>query len=154
MIERKNQLLEVNLSTDLDYDFQLGGEVEKYKQPGVNLSTEEKADNLLKAYANLYDVMVQGYENGTRAIHIEDKISEKGYRILTIEEESIALDNSYKKYVDSLEEEAKQELYTQKIYDKYMKKLSKIGVKKPSLAQRYYDNIYLKKKCNPSRKHK
>jgi len=146
MIERKNQLLEANLSTDLDYDFQLGGEVGKYKQAGVYLSTEEKADNLLKAYANLYDEMMQGYESGTREIHVEDKNSEKGYRILTKEEESIALDNSYKKYADSLEEGEKQELDTQKVFEKYMKKLSEIGVKKPSLAQSYYDSIYLKKK--------
>ncbi len=82
MIEDRNKLLEADLSTDLDYDFQLGGEVNKYKQEGVHLSTKEKADNLLKAYANLYDEIVQCYENGTREIHVEDESSEKGYRIL------------------------------------------------------------------------
>lgn len=139
--------MEADLSSDLDYDFQLGGELRKYKQDGVYLSTREKADNLFRAYANLYDEIIQGYENGTREIHVEDKNSEKSYRILTKEEELDALDNSYKKYADVLEEQAKQEPEIQKTLEKYMKKLAEMGVEKPNIEQYYYDNICLEKKA-------
>ncbi len=146
MVDRRNKLIEANLSPDLCYDFILGGEVGKYKQDGTYLSTEEKANNLLNAYANLYNKIVQGYENGTEEIHVEDKGSEKGYRILTQEEEIDALNSSYKKYSDDLEAQVKQEPYIREVLDKYMKKLSEMGIEKPSMAQSYYDNIYLKEK--------
>jgi hypothetical protein len=141
VIERRDQLLEAKLSTDLDYDFQLGGEVRKYKQDGVPLTTREKADNLFRAYAKLYDEIIQGYENGTREIHVEDINLEKNYRVLTKEEEIDALNNSYKKYAEVLEEQAKQEPVILKALQKYIKKLEELGVEKPKLAQHYYDSI-------------
>lgn len=145
IIERRDHLIEANLSADLCYDFILGGEVNKYKQDGVYLSTKEKADNLLKSYGNLYDVIMQGYENGTREIHVEDKNSEKGYHILTKEEEINALNDSYKKYADALEAQAKLEPKIEKGLKEYIKKMSNISVKTTSKAQSYLDYINLNK---------
>lgn len=62
-----------------------------------------------EAYANLYDEIVQGYENGTRQINVIDENSEQGYRTLTMEEELSALDAAYEKNVKGFEEYAAQQ---------------------------------------------
>ena len=141
ILDEKNKILEANLqASDIDYNFTFGEEVGKYRKDGVNLTIEDKVNNLLKAYASLYNEMVQGYENGTREIHIEDESSEKGYRILTMDEEINELNLSYKKYADSLEEQLKQEPEIRNALEKYKNKLDKIDVKK---VQNDYANLDL-----------
>ena len=53
--------------------------------------------NYVKAYAELYDEIVKGYENGTREIYVA---AENGPRKLTKDEELSNLDAAYKKTVD------------------------------------------------------
>ena len=60
-----------------------------------------QADNLLKAYAESYDEIVRGYEDGTREVWVEDKSAEGGVRKLTKEEDLAALDKAYQDRVDS-----------------------------------------------------
>ena len=57
----------------------------------------EKAKDLNRAYGNLYDRIVQGYENGTRERYTEDKNSETGYRKMTKEEELKGLSLAFQK---------------------------------------------------------
>jgi hypothetical protein len=144
MIQQREKLLEQNSPTDLDYDFQLGNEVAKYKEDGIYQTTQEKADTLLKSYAILYDQIVKGYSNGTRAIHVQDDTVDKGYRVLTQEEEISALTNSYKKYADDLQNQIEQEPKIKEAMEKYMKKLETIGGRMPAMASEYYTNVYQK----------
>ena len=53
------------------------------------LNITDKANNYVKAYAELYDEIVKGYENGTREIYVAD---ENGPRKLTKDEELSNLD--------------------------------------------------------------
>lgn len=61
-------------------------------------STAGRADGYVKAYAELYDEIVRGYEAGIREIYVA---GEDGPRRLTKEDELDALDAAYKKTVDS-----------------------------------------------------
>ena len=63
-------------------------------------SVTDTANNLLKAYATLYDEIVKGHEAGTRETYVEDKTAKGGYRKLTMEEELEELDKAYKNYTD------------------------------------------------------
>lgn len=53
---------------------------------GSYQSISDKADDLLKAYAESYDEIRKGYADGTREAYIADSTSETGYRKLTMEE--------------------------------------------------------------------
>lgn len=64
-------------------------------------SLSSQADNLLKAYAESYDEIVRGYEEGTREVWVEDKNADSGVRKLTKEEDLVALDKAYQDRVDS-----------------------------------------------------
>lgn len=62
-----------------------------YRKSALNIT--DKANNYVKAYAELYDEIVKGYENGTREIYVAD---ENGPRKLTKDEELSNLDAAYK----------------------------------------------------------
>ncbi len=63
-----------------------------------NLSN--KAEDYVRAFGNLYDEIVQGYQNGTRERYVEDKTSETGYRKMTMEEELNGLDKAFQRAAD------------------------------------------------------
>ena len=93
-LQRREQLKNEKISL-VDY----GYEISKRAGAGESvLSAAGKADGYVKAYAELYDEIVQGYEDGTREIYMA---GEGGPRKLTKEEELDALDAAYKKTVDS-----------------------------------------------------
>lgn len=71
------------------------GEYERIYQ-----SISDKADSLLKAYAEVYDEIQRGYQDGTRETYIEDKDSETGYRKLTKDEELAELEKAYEDHVN------------------------------------------------------
>lgn len=52
-------------------------------------------------YAESYDEIVRGYEDGTREVWVEDKNADGGVRKLTKEEDLAALDKAYQDRVDS-----------------------------------------------------
>lgn len=76
---------------------------------GETLSWQTKLDNLSKAYENLRDEIIQGYENGTRQINAADESSETEYRTLTMEEELNSLDTAYEDSVKNFEVLASQQ---------------------------------------------
>lgn len=94
VLQRREQLKNEKISL-VDY----GYEISKRAGAGESvLSAAGKADGYVKAYAELYDEIVQGYEDGTREIYVA---GEDGPRKLTKDEELDALDAAYKKTVDS-----------------------------------------------------
>lgn len=144
VVEQRNRLLSGEIMPETDHGFELGNKLAAFKEKDVYKSTEEKASDLLKAYAELYDEIVQGYENGTRERYTEDSLSENGYRKLTMSEEISSLNTAYKKYADFLETQAQQALKVAETHDKYMQKLSKIGAERAELAnkaQKLYSEI-------------
>lgn len=84
------------------YEGALAGETAKLKEQreGSAYRVSDKAEDYVRAYGKLYDEIVQGYENGTRELYVEDEASETGLRRLTMEEELSSLDKAYKKAAD------------------------------------------------------
>lgn len=74
------------------------GEYERVYQ-----SISDKAESLLKAYAESYDEIQKGYAEGTRESYIADNTTETGYRKLTKEEEIAELDKAYQQHVTEFE---------------------------------------------------
>ena len=94
VLQRREQLKNEKISF-VDY----GYEISKRAGAGESvLSAAGKADGYVEAYAELYDEIVQGYEDGTREIYVA---GEDGPRKLMKDEELDALDAAYKKTVDS-----------------------------------------------------
>lgn len=146
MIPKSAKMLEANLSADLEYHFQLGNELAKYKKTGIYTSFEEESENLLKSYAALYDNIVQGYADGTREIHVYDAESEEGYRVLTQEEEINVLNDAFNDYANALKEKVNQEPMMMKATESIINMWATIG-KKPDLAKNLYEEFYLKRKA-------
>ena len=83
VVQRKELLASKKIS-DIDYSYEIQ---KKAAQQNQNVDTgksalniTDKANNYVKAYAELYDEIVKGYENGTREIYVAD---ENGPRKLT-----------------------------------------------------------------------
>lgn len=79
-------------------DLKDNGEYERIYQ-----TISEKADSLLKAYAESYDEIQKGYSQGNRESYITDNTSEEGYKKLTKEEEIAELDKAYHQYSTEFE---------------------------------------------------
>lgn len=80
-----------------------GEKMELGKAEGAYQSISDKADDLLRAYAESYDEIRKGYEDGTREAYIADNTSETGYRKLSMEEEIGELDKAYQQHVKEFE---------------------------------------------------
>ena len=94
ILQRREQLKHEKISM-VDY----GYEISRRAGAGESvLNAAGRADGYVKAYAELYDEIVRGYESGTREIYVA---GEDGPRKLTKDEELDALDAAYKKTVDS-----------------------------------------------------
>lgn len=119
---QNEQLKEISIN---DYSLELQKKAVANSQGNV-LSTTDKANGYVKAYAELYDEIVQGYENGIREIYVSD---EQGTHKLTKDEELSALDAAYKKTVDNFVTMEKTNQHARKIISKEMEKNSKISPK-------------------------
>ncbi len=127
VLQRREQLKNEKISL-VDY----GYEISKRAGAGESvLSAAGKADGYVKAYAELYDEIVQGYEDGTREIYMA---GEGGPRKLTKEEELDALDAAYKKTVDSFVtmEQTNQRAHT--IIGEEAEKIAKISKRETKAA--------------------
>lgn len=84
------------------YGSELAGEVEKLQgqRAGGTYGIADQMEDSVKAYGNLYDEIVQGYQNGTRERYVEDENSETGFRKMTMEEELSGLDRAFQKMAD------------------------------------------------------
>ena len=61
-------------------------------------SKEEKQQNMLNTYSDIFSEIISGYANGSRKTYIEDNNSKNGYRQLTMNEEIEALDKAFLEY--------------------------------------------------------
>ena len=119
------------LSGGINYSYNLSKEADKLSKADEEaltdgLSWEKKLDYLEKAYQNLRDEIVQGYENGTRQVNVIDESSETGYRTLTMEEELNALDAAYEKNVKAFEELAEWQEQASEIIDEWQEQVAEI----------------------------
>lgn len=126
VFERREQLKNEKISL-VDYGYEIqkrAAQQNKNADTGRStLSTTDKANNYVTAYAELYDEIVQGYENGTREIYVAD---ESGTHKLTKDEELDALDAAYKKTVDNFVTMEKTNQHAREIIGEEMEKISKI----------------------------
>lgn len=100
VIKTRSSIKEASKSIQVDYNYQLAKEagiLKEQRENGSAYSVSNKAEDYVKAYANLYDQIVKGYKDGTIERYVEDKNSETGYRKLTMEEELNKLDEAYQK---------------------------------------------------------
>ena len=133
VIEQCKMLADVKMDSDTDYGYRLSLEANRLNESDTKaltsdnrLSWQAKAENYAEAYTNLYDEIVQGYENGTRQVNVIDENSEQGYRTLTMEEELSALDAAYEKNVKGFEEYAAQQNKAQPIIGEWKEQVAKI----------------------------
>ena len=84
------------------YGGELAGEMEKLKgqRTGSAYAIADQMEDSVRAYGNLYDEIVQGYQDGTRERYAEDGNSETGFRKMTMEEELSRLDRAFQKMAD------------------------------------------------------
>ena len=84
------------------YGGELAGELEKLKgqRTGSAYAIADQMEDSVRAYGNLYDEIVRGYQNGTRERYVEDENSETGFRKMTMEEELSGLDRAFQKMAD------------------------------------------------------
>ena len=109
--------------------------IEKGKDPEENIYgyiVDIHRDSLMKAYQDVYQDIVTGYENGTREVwtqnfeegadYIEFELEGKNYRFhkLTMEEELAQLDKAYKKEARNVADAANLMIDTQKRIEKVM----------------------------------
>ena len=126
------------LSGGINYSYELSKEADKLGKAdeegtdGNTLSWETKRSYLDKAYQNLRDEIIQGYENGTRQVNVIDESSETGYRTLTMEEELSALDAAYEKNAKGLEELSSQQEQAREIIDEWQQQIAAIKGDKAS----------------------
>lgn len=106
-------------------------------------SIEDKADSLLKVYAEIYDEIQKGHEAGTREIYVEDKTSETGYRKLTKEEEIAKLDEAYQVYVNQFERNNDRDIIEK--LAAYVKKVSRLSSGRAGLAGKAGDELEKRK---------
>ena len=99
------------------------------------LSTTDRANSYVAAYAELYDEIVQGYESGTREIYVTD---ENGTHKLTKDEELSNLDAAYKKTVDDFVTMETTNQHARGIIGEEMNKISKITTRS-TLASAYIE---------------
>ena len=131
VVEKRNELLagEKTPKILVNYGFEFGSKLNAIKKDGEYQSIEDRASDLLMAYASIYDEIVQGHESGTREKYVEDSTSESGYRKLTMSEEISMLDDAYKKYADFLESNVQQYPEIYESYSKHLDQLARIGVR-------------------------
>lgn len=113
-----------------NYGNDLAKETEKLKEQrksGDTYSLSNMAEDYVRAYGNLYDEIVQGYQNGTRERYVEDEIAETGYRKMTMEEELNGLDKAFQRTADNTD-------VKEMIANEFKRLSSKAGSKQTSFS--------------------
>lgn len=131
------------LSGGINYSYNLSEEADKLTQSDgtkEGVSWQTKAANLNKAYNDLRNEIVQGYENGTRQVNVIDESSETGYRTLTMEEELNALDAAYEKNAKAFEELSSQQEKTQDIIGEWQQQIAAIKSSRPTVSSSENDD--------------
>lgn len=134
------------------YNVYLNKAYEQGKAPDVNIYdhiVNIHKDSLMKAYQDVYNDIVTGYENGTREVwtqdfeegadYIEYELEGKTYRFhkLTMEEELARLDSAYEKVAKLAEDGANRMINTQKMIEKivpeYQEKMKEIEAQRAGI---------------------
>ena len=135
VLQRREQLKNEKISL-VDYGYEISMRAAQINKDSADtgknvLSTADKADGYVKAYAQLYNEIVQGYEDGTREIYVEGV---DGPRKLTREEKLDALDAAYKKTVDNFVTMEKTNQHAREIISEEAEKISRISKRTTKLA--------------------
>ena len=125
---QRRELLKSGKISDIDYGYEISKKAAELNKDAANagqnaLSTTDRANGYVAAYAELYDEIVQGYESGTREIYVTD---ENGTHKLTKDEELSNLDAAYKKTVDDFVTMETTNQHARGIIGEEMNKISKI----------------------------
>ena len=125
---QRRELLKSGKIRDVDYGYEISKKAAELNKDAANagqnaLSTTDRANGYVAAYAELYDEIVQGYESGTREIYVTD---ENGTHKLTKDEELSNLDAAYKKTVDDFVTMETTNQHARGIIGEEMNKISKI----------------------------
>ena len=137
---QRRELLKSGKIKDIDYGYEISKKAAELNKDAANagqnaLSTTDRANGYVAAYAELYDEIVQGYESGTREIYVTD---ENGTHKLTKDEELSNLDAAYKKTVDDFVTMEKRNQHAREIISEEMDKISKI-TSRSTLAATYIE---------------
>ena len=137
---QRRELLKSEKIRDIDYGYEISKKAAELNKDAANagqnaLSTTDRANGYVAAYAELYDEIVQGYESGTREIYVAD---ENGPRKLTKDEELSNLDAAYKKTVDDFVTMETTNQHARGIIGEEMNKISKITTRS-TLASAYIE---------------
>ena len=137
---QRRELLKSEKIRDIDYGYEISKKAAELNKDAANagqnaLSTTDRANGYVAAYAELYDEIVQGYESGTREIYVTD---ENGTRKLTKDEELSNLDAAYKKTVDDFVTMETTNQHARGIIGEEMNKISKITTRS-TLASAYIE---------------
>ena len=118
------------------YGGELAGELEKLmgQRTGGTYGIADRMEDSVRAYGNLYDEIVQGYQNGTRERYVEDENSETGFRKMTMEEELGGLDRAFQKMADRADAREMIEGEFKRLRTEGGKGLSASASKKPQQA--------------------
>lgn len=139
VLQRREQLINEKISV-IDYGYEISKKAAGWNKEAANtgrnvVSTTDRVNGYVAAYAELYDEIIQGYEAGTREIYVAD---ENGTRKLTRDEELSALDAAYKKTVDDFVTMEKTNQHAREIISEEMDKISKI-TSRSTLAATYIE---------------
>ena len=139
VLQRREQLISEKISV-IDYGYEISKKAAGWNKEAANtgrnvVSTTDRANGYVAAYAELYDEIIQGYEAGTREIYVAD---ENGTRKLTRDEELSTLDAAYKKTVDDFVTMEKRNQHAREIISEEMDKISKI-TSRSTLAATYIE---------------
>jgi len=139
VLQRREQLINEKISV-IDYGYEISKKAAGWNKEAANtgrnvVSTTDRANGYVAAYAELYDEIIQGYEAGTREIYVAD---ENGTRKLTRDEELSTLDAAYKKTVDDFVTMEKRNQHAREIISEEMDKISKI-TSRSTLAATYIE---------------
>ena len=137
---QRRELLKSEKIRDIDYGYEISKKAAELNKDAANagqnaLSTTDRANGYVAAYAELYDEIVQGYESGTREIYVTD---ENGTHKLTKDEELSNLDAAYKKTVDDFVTMEITNQHARGIIGEEMNKISKITTRS-TLASAYIE---------------
>ena len=137
---QRRELLKSEKIRDIDYGYEISKKAAELNKDAANagqnaLSTTDRANGYVAAYAELYDEIVQGYESGTREIYVTD---ENGTHKLTKDEELSNLDAAYKKTVDDFVTMETTNQHARGIIGEEMNKISKITTRS-TLASAYIE---------------
>ena len=113
------------------YGGELAGELEKLKgqRTGSAYAIADQMEDSVRAYGNLYDEIVRGYQDGTRERYVEDENSETGFRKMTMEEELNRLDRAFHKMADRADAKEMIEGEFQRLRTERGKGLSRMPLK-------------------------